>query len=109
MRPHSAHLQVPARSPQRPPGVIGRPDRLRTAPLPRTIGHRLQELRCNRAVNPQAANANAHPSANMGIVASTLVTMGVTLRLTVEHTHHPTAATAAGLHVVADMGRMAPR
>lgn len=58
------------------------------------IGDGLQDPQGDRTIDPNSTDADAQPRAHVRVVAAALVAMSIALRLTVEDTHHPAAASA---------------
>ena len=58
------------------------------------VGHRLENLQSDRAINPHASDADTQPRAHMGVIAAALIAMSVAFAHAIEDPHHSSAPTA---------------
>ena len=63
--------------------------------LLRTIGDSLEDLQGDRAVDPNAADADAQPGADMSVIAAALIAVGIAFAHPVEDAHHPSTASTS--------------
>ncbi len=72
----------------------------------RPIRDRIEDLKGDRTIDPDAADANAQPRADMGVVTAALVTMSVAFPHAAEDAHHPAAPAAP--HQAGQQGTATP-
>jgi hypothetical protein len=73
----------------------------------RVLRDGLDDLCGDGTIDPDAADADAQPSADMTVVAAALVAMSMARLRAIEHAHRPAAATAT--HQSGQQGARPPR